>query len=89
MYQLGKAYSITDGFIYLGGGTDGTDVTVSSLRNFSANTNYIVIVDMNEKTIRTGTAADIRTYKNSGDDADTVLIKQRNLSTSNLIVYVR
>ncbi len=89
MYQLGKAYSITDGFIYLGGGTDGTDMSIPMLRNFAASTSNIVIVDMEEKSVRTGTAADIRTYKNSGDEADTVLIKQRNLATQNLIVYVR
>ena len=88
MYQFGDVYSTGDGHIYIGGGKDGTDFSASALRNFSTNTANIAIINMNEKTVKTGTLDDIRTYKNFGT-GDFVLIRQRNLLTMAIYIYVR
>lgn len=88
MYQFGEAYYVGDGYIYIGGGADGNDLSTSALRNFSANTTNVAVIDMQENTVRTGTLSDIKTYKNFGS-GDIVLIRQRNLLTMAIYVYVR
>ena len=88
MYQFGEVYYIGDGYVYIGGGEDGTDVSPSQLRNFATNTTNIAIIDMNEKTVRTGKDSDIKSCQNSGR-GDFVVIRQRNLLTMAIYVYVR
>ena len=88
VYQSGRVYSVANSYLYIGGGDDGEDMSASAIRNFAANTDKIAIVDMNSRTIRTGEISDIRTYKNSGT-GDYVLIRQRNLFTAAIFVYVR
>lgn len=88
MYQFGRAYSIGNGFIYIGGGENGTDMSVSAIRNFKIDTVNIALINLKAKTVKTGTLSDIRTYKNSGA-GDIVLIRQRNLFTMAIYVYVQ
>lgn len=88
MYQFGEAYYADSSHIYIGGGDDGRDLSTLSLRNFSSNTANIAIIDMKEKTIRTGKISDIKTYKKFGE-GDIVLIRQRALLTMAIYVYVR
>lgn len=85
-YQLGRVYSINNGFIYMGSGENGEDMTISGLRNFSANVSNIAIINRATKEVRTGTLSDIKTYKNYGK-GDMVLIKQRNLLSTAIYVY--
>ncbi|MBQ2614947.1 MAG: S-layer homology domain-containing protein [Clostridia bacterium] len=88
MYQFGEAYYVGDGYIYIGGGDDGTDFASSKLRNFAVNTTNIAIIDMEEQTVKTGKISDIKSYLNFGK-GDFVLIRQRNLLTMAVYVYVR
>ena len=88
VYQFGRAYSINGGYIYIGGGENGDDMSVGKLRNFKTDTNYISIIDMNDKSIKTGTLSDIKTYKNAGK-GDLVMIRQRNLFTAGIMVYLK
>ena len=88
VYQLGKAYSVSNGYIYLGGNkNDLDDMTVSRLQNFTLNSGKIAVINMRDKTVRPAAASDIRTYKNSGE-GDIVLLRQMNLSTMSTFVYV-
>ena len=88
MYQFGEVYYIGDGYIYIGGGEDGTDLSPSQLRNFATNTTNIAIINMEDRTVRTGKDSDIKSYKNSSK-GDFVVIRQRNLLTMAIYVYVR
>mgnify|MGYP002517459840 CR=1 FL=1 len=88
VYQTGRVHSVGGGYIYIGGGDDGEDMSASAIRNFAANTNNVAVVNMTNKTVRTGELSDIRTYKDSGT-GDYVLIRQRNLFTVSIFVYVR
>lgn len=87
-YFIGRAFSQEDGYIFLTDGID-TSFEFSSLRNFPVGTNYIAIVDMTCGKIKTGSLSDIGTYKTVGDDADTVLLRQRQMTTQCCFIYVR
>ena len=88
MYQFGEAYYAGENYIYIGGGADGKNLSNSALRNFTASTKNIAIIDLNNQSVRTGTLEDIKTYKNFGC-GDFVLIRQRNLITMAIYVYVK
>lgn len=88
MYQFGEAYMLGSDYIYIGGGDDGRDMSVSQLRNFAVDTANIAVINMSEQTVKTGKLSDIRTYKNYGT-GDIVLIRQTNLFTKAIYVYVQ
>lgn len=89
-YQAGRVYSLGGGFMFMTNSDTGADdFSLENLRNFTFNTDNIAIINLTEKTVKTGKAEDIRTYKNAGDYADFVLLRQRQLVTSGCFVYVR
>lgn len=89
-YQSGKAYSLAGGYVFMtNSDVDADDFALSGIRNFTLKTDNIAIIDLTAKTVKTGKAEDIRTYKNAHDSADFILLRQRMLNTSACFVYVR
>lgn len=89
-YQSGKVFSMGTDYVFMtNADTDADDFSTENLRNFTFKTDNIAIIDITEGTVKTGKREDIKTYKNSYDSADFVLLRQRMLSTSACFVYVR
>ena len=87
-YQIGRAYTLENGYVYMTDGPDG-EYKVSSLRNFPVGTNNIAIVNLADKSIVTGSLSDVGTYQTVGEEADIILLRQRQLSTNGCFIYRR
>lgn len=87
-YQFGRAYSVEGQWVYMTDSPTGW-YDMTRLRNFIVNTNNIAIVNLTDKTIKTGTLGDIKTFSNNGSGGDVLLLRQRDLGALSLIVYTR
>lgn len=84
-YQFGRAYAIEGQWIYM---TDTPEIRYETdkLRNFMISTNYIAIVDMDSRKIKTGKLSDISTLRSRGK-GDVILLRQKDLGALSLIAY--
>ena len=89
-YQSGKVYSLGSDYVFMtNADNNADDFSTENIRNFTFKTDNIAIINLTEKTVKTGKKEDIKTFKNSYDTADFVLLRQRMLTTSACFVYVR
>ena len=97
-YQSGLLYSQSGSNICIDStapffGT-GYKYEFANLRHFTIPTSEIIIVNMKKvgnsvefDSVQPGSTADLRTYKNMGDMADYIVLRQRYLSPQTLFVY--
>lgn len=86
-YQLGKAYSVSDGYVYIGIDTgNGYAFDMNSLINVKL-PSQILVIDMETGDFRNCDQSMIRTYKNSGSKASTMIIKQHYRASNFAVVY--
>lgn len=90
-FQSGKAYSKADGYIYLARDKDENGKYKYDLKDlglFYIKPATVLVVDCeNDNRLRPGTADDIVTYCEDGENNDFVVLKQQTYYTKNVIIY--
>lgn len=88
-YGVGSVYSYENGWMLLSNVSDGDgyySYLAPNLKNVKL-PDKVVVYNMKTKKLRTGSADDIKTYRNSGNDASYVLVEMNNAVSNFCIIY--
>ena len=87
-YQVGSVYSLEGQWALISNtqGETGYDFDTENLINVRIPDN-IAVYNLTDKTVRTGTRDDIKTYRNSGGEASYILVKQYYGTSNFCVIY--
>ena len=89
-FMTGYVYISDGGYVLVSNSKDDNgnpDYSIGNMRNFPTNTNNVIIYNKKTKTIRPGSASDIKTYVSDGGRADYILVKQDYYIPRLIVIY--
>ena len=89
-FMTGYVYISDGGYVLVSNAKDDNgnpNYGLENLKNFPINVNSVIIYNKKTKSVRTGSASDIKTYVSDGGRADYILVKQDYYVPKLIVIY--